>query len=519
MSTRPGSGRVSAVNVFQRYKPFRNKVASLSYDDALYVIWAYSQYLQINNFKMPRDIDVHNDFLTLRPRQQWIAEWELEILAKEVILNGSAISSKNKSLRSWRTLSRLVNQLKNLENEIYGIYGGTNNVLIEMLRIAHRQFVWQSNRPNSISMTRYFKLFNQQEINRLCLNKFGLSIKDIYLCGTAFMGAYFSRPATDTHLKLPSIGISEEKANAFLSFTCRTLSVLKTLLKSEQQYNDKFAYAYNSLRAYPLIKMPFQGRDAVVCPLPTLLFWRITGGLYYELVEEKGFSQAFGDSFQEYVGQVVEKACPKEEIRLLAEEEYGSKKARKRSVDWIVCEDGSAIFLECKAKRLTWSAKTSLDDEGPLKTDIDNLADAVVQLYRTITHYTKGQYSHFRFSANRKIYPVVVTLENWHLIGPKMAELLQEAVVTKLIEDNISESVLRDMPYSICPVEELEPGMQVINDVGIHDFLDGLYKETENQQAGWHAYMNTRFPKYQVKKLFADEYDDLFLEVVDRNKA
>ena len=120
------------MGVYELYKPVRNKVALLSYDDSLYVIWAYSQLLQINGFQIPGDIQVHKDYLKLRLRQQWIAEWDLEALAKEVILNGSTVSAKRRTLRTWDTLAESVNELRGLEREIYGLYGSSENVLIEL---------------------------------------------------------------------------------------------------------------------------------------------------------------------------------------------------------------------------------------------------------------------------------------------------------------------------------------------------------------------------------------------------
>src|SRR5712672_407412 len=100
------------MDVFQEYKPIRNKIALLSVEEALGVIWAYSQYPQVDYFQFPKEIEVSNSYLQRDIPQQWISEWELELLAKEVILNGNAIASKGRTLRAWKTLSELVNLLE-----------------------------------------------------------------------------------------------------------------------------------------------------------------------------------------------------------------------------------------------------------------------------------------------------------------------------------------------------------------------------------------------------------------------
>jgi hypothetical protein len=108
------------MDVFREYKPIRNRITSLARDDALGVIWAYCQYLQINDFKFPKEIEVARKYLQLDVPQQLISEWELELLAKEVILNSGLIASKSRTLRKWNTLSEIINAIKDLENKITG---------------------------------------------------------------------------------------------------------------------------------------------------------------------------------------------------------------------------------------------------------------------------------------------------------------------------------------------------------------------------------------------------------------
>ena len=83
--------------------------------------------------------------------------------------------------------------------------------------------------------------------------------------------------------------------------------------------------------------MSYRGDDALVCPLLTLLYWRFTGGLYYELIAVPEFANEFGEGIQAYVGEVVERACPTP-MEHFAEREYVAGKSKKRSVDWIVAD-------------------------------------------------------------------------------------------------------------------------------------------------------------------------------------
>jgi hypothetical protein len=502
------------MDVFQAYKPIRNKIASLAIDDSLAVIWAYCQFLQIDGFKFPAEIEVERKFLSLDVPQQWISEWTLELLAKEVILNGNYVSSKDRTLRTWNTLSEFINLLMRFENSIYGHFGSDQKILLELARIAHRQFIWQGNPPNAASIIRYFKIFNRPAIDEICSEQLGLNIWETFMCGVACMGFFLDRPAMNVPFKSEIKALAPETIERFLSFCCKDLSELKPLLKSEQSYDENFAYAYNSLRAYPLVRTVYRGQDAIICPLPTLLYWRFTAGLYYQLIGDDRFPNEFGSSFQSYVGEVIKSACTSSNLRSLPEEEYSVGKLKKRSTDWIVADEKSALFLECKAKRLSWGAKAFLNNLQPLDADIENMASAVVQVYRTIIDYKKGYYRHLPPTDERRIYPAVVTLENWRFFGPIMLGKLNDAVVDKLIASELPPELLQQMPYSVWAIEELEVGLQIMNSVSISDFIGGKLDSQEMRSWDWHAYMTKAFPKhFPAKRLFDAEYDEMFAKV------
>jgi hypothetical protein len=500
-------------DVFQSYKPLRNKIALLSVEDALAVVWAYCQYLQVDGFQFPKEIEVDRGYLGLDIPQTWISEWELELLAKEIVLNGNAVASKGRSLKKWKKLSEIVNALKSLENEIYGAFGSPKDVLVEFIRIAHRQFIWQGNPPNSISTMRYFKIFNRPEIDTICEERIGLNVWEIYMCGIACMGLLLDHPAIAIPFKTEIKALSIEKFQKFFVFTSKPIAAVKAQLKAEQQYNENFAYAYNSLRAVPLIRMTYQGSEALVCPLMTLLYWRFTGGLYYELIGVPEFANAFGEGFQGYVGEVIERACP-DSVRCLGEMEYVVGKAKKRSVDWIVANEGAALFVECKSRRLSLGSKVSLSDLKPLEGDIDNMAAAVVQLYKTITDYRQNAYPHFPVVEGLKIFPTVVTLENWRMFGPVMLSKLAEAVAQRLTSEGLSPQLVEQMPYSVWAIEELEVGLQIMRTNGIASFMEGKLNNPVKREWDWHGYMTNQYPKsFPAKRLFDDQYDEMFADL------
>jgi hypothetical protein len=499
------------MDVFAKYKPIRNKVALLA-DDALGVLWAYCQLLQIKDFQPPKEIEIANVYLKANPRQSYMAEWDIELLAKEVVINAGSVATKGRTLRTWKTLAESVNAFKVLEQDIYKQFGNQGNVLVELIRVIHRQIIWQANPPNARSIIRYYKIFNRPGIDAICSEKFGLTVWQIYMCGVASMGFYLDKPALQSSFKSEIKALPPDVVERFLSFASLPLADLRKLFKDEQQYDERFAYAYNSLRKYPLIRMNYQGQDAVVCPLMTLLYWKFTGGLYYELVSDPRFGNELGEGFQGYVGSVIEKACPK--CQRLPEQEYKVGKQTKRSVDWIVADENAVLFLECKAKRLSLQSKTTLTDLSHLEEDIENLAAAVVQVYKTLNDCLAGRYPHYTHQEGDQIYPAVVTLENWRLLGSVMFETLDRSVKAQMGKTDLPESLIEQFSYSVWAIDELEVGLQIMQAVGIKSFMDGKLGSQPMSHWDWHGYMSNTYTKlYPFKALFDDEYDAMFSDL------
>lgn len=154
------------MNAYDLYKPLRNQLRQIPLIESLGVIRAYLQYMQFRQ-QLPADIQVDPSFIHAKnPIERRVYEWELELLAKEIILNSP--QSAEKTLRQWQSFSGLINKLKEVENNISIRYQDLSktNILTEMHRIAHRQFQWQL-LPNGIWLTRYYKIFRDSDLNRI----------------------------------------------------------------------------------------------------------------------------------------------------------------------------------------------------------------------------------------------------------------------------------------------------------------------------------------------------------------
>jgi hypothetical protein len=162
--------------------------------------------------------------------------------------------------------------------------------------------------------------------------------------------------------------------------------------------------------------------------------------------------------------------------------------------------------------RLTWDSKAGLVDLTRLQRDIRKLAGAIVQVYRTIQDYRAGLYPTLPFTADRAVYPTVLTLEDWYLFGQALPERLDTEVRSLMTERNLPLDWIEQMPYSVMSVDEFEKASGIINVVGVEPFISGKVRDQERRLWAYHSYCNDRYRNElrNLPRLFDDEYEAVF---------
>jgi hypothetical protein len=502
-------------NIYELYKPLRNHLKKCGLSDSLRVIRAYAQNLQFND-NFPADIEVNGEFLKKDHIQKaiWISEWNLEILTKEVIINSSESKWNTGTFRQWAYFSRAINKIKDIDTRISKDHIDRSNILRELKRIAYGQFGWQLARPSKELMASYYRIYNTPEMNAIIKKTIGLTTKNIYFICFALFASFLKHFAIQYPPKIEITGLDQESIDKFLKHFSSDLPALKEKLISEQNINENYFYAFSSLRVYPIIRMDIEEKYSLTCPIPTLLFWRITSGLYYEVVNQKEFDSAFGASFQKHIGDCISASNTNAKAKIFPEESFMDGKHKKDSVDWIVDDGNFAIFIECKTKRMTMPSKTELVITDALEKDLEKMATFVVQVYKTIRDYQSGKYPSYKFGERKKIYPLVVTLEDWHLFGDDA--LLEKNIEDKLNAEDIPLNCLSSMPYTICSAQELKELIQIIQSKGIDAVIGKKLEDPEKSTWAMATFLSSEYPEEhkKIKALFLEDFDSIFPEEI-----
>jgi hypothetical protein len=500
--------------VIEAYQRLRNLIQRYRLDDTLAVVRAYSQNLAYD-VPFASDLEVLPQYTD---PAAGIKQWELEIIARDALAYASQLIDTGRTLRRANNLAALVNTLRSLENEIAGWSVNQGNVLTELHRIAQRQFEWQSDIPRGQLLLRYYKIFSRPALDAIVSAKIGLDTHKLHLIGmhlTAVYLKWFALHYPPNMLLSSKNNVTLQELDIFLKHFSKPVAELSQLIKDELRanMNENYAYFFNSLRAYPLVEMRVASRRSFVAPLPVLVTWRYTRGLYYELLGRPGFAKAFGDAFQAYVGDVLADLFMDATATILPEEPTANNRGVSSS-DWFLVVGDAALIVETKTKRMGLAAKIALNDTATLESELGKLADGILQIYKCVDAIRRGEIRGSDYAAlqTKRFYPVIVTLESWHVFGPTW-QRLNDLVRQRLSAAGLPAEWTDSMPFTACDIAEFEYLARTIQYAGgIGDILDERLHDPALRDNKLYTYLfnNRQTAVRDARELFPNQFDSLF---------
>lgn len=457
----------------------RRQLSRYSLIESLFVVFGHMQYLQFNQ-PIPDGIQLDPAVAAVSGYDRKFFEWELDLLSRELLQY--APMTGRFSLTRWSEFASTLNLFKEIDNTISERTGRLleENIFLELGRLAYREFPWQE-RPNHWRLTRYYKIFGDASVDAIIEAEIGLTAKELYVLGLALIGHFRTRFAYDYPVDFSVIGITDDKRRRFMRHFSAPLSDLIKKAAASELRDMNFVYSQNPLRIFPIVHTGLDGRHCLIAPIPSYLFHRFTAGVYYELTDNPGFGNAFGASFQRYIGEVLNAALPRGRFEVRAEQEYYSAKDRKDTIDWIASDDSAHLFVECKTKRMQLSSRIALADTTSLDADLAKIADFIFQAYKTMEDAKSHRYPHWH-PDDLPLYPMIVLLEDWYLFAPRLEEALDNQVIDKLRTAGIDPAVMTASPYSVCTVGDFEVFAQVISMTGIAQVMQ---KKLTGESTKW----------------------------------
>jgi len=436
----------------------------------------------------------------------------MAILARELIINADFGPAPRHDLRRWRDMAGAVNKIKDIVTYVDKWYVDSTNVLHIFSKVyPYQQFVWQENKPNRQTATRYYYIYRNPKLRPIFEKFFGISVEAHFVLGTLtwinykqFLGIDYPPGVFD-----PRFMVTLKDFDAFVVHYSQPMDVLRKMLldSKERKMNEEFLFYFDSLRRYPMIFTKLKGKDSYICPVPTYLFWRVTDGVYYELLNQKGFDQAIGDGFKDYIGEVLAENQYPKSVQIIDADIF--IRASFPKPDWIITKGHCAAFVECKAKRMTLKARTDLNASPATDEQLEKLAESVIQCYLAVIDAKNKSYK--ELAAIKTIYPIVVNMENWYIYGDMMSRLR-----TKVLEvarrKGIDEQIIRDLPYLTLSAQEFETLSVLLKSYSLEDIIQPFFDDPKYFQWQFITYLFDIFPKEaRGYTLFGDNAIDVAL--------
>lgn len=445
-------------NLYDMYKPLRNKMRRLETRVALMQIWAL-----IKNIKGEGGLPTDFHHLPDASIRKHVYEWDLALLAREVILNGG--NRGDASLLRYRDFASIINLLKKTTEAQSKLFVNDSTIQHEVHRVGQQQFPFQTDQKK---LYRFFKIFRDPALDKIFFDVTGLTVGKFLFLGLSVSGSLMSNPRYSIRQSFKDFGISDKERDAFFQRVVVDLGILRNKTKAVQEYNENWSYTFNPLLTSPLVIDP-QDSGMAICPIRSYFNSRIGEGLVFDIFKKrKGSEEVYGKAYEAYVAWVTDELINDPSLTVISESEYYVGKNLKHGFDLYLYDDTYALLIECKAKRLKLSSRYQ-GKESALNADLQVLAKSIVQCYKNLLDILNKQTNWD--CGERTLRPVVVSLMECYMWMPEMQMKLENFILEKLVHLGISPEIITQHPYSLMSISEFEMSLQIINRIGLRQFF------------------------------------------------
>ncbi|RDC60235.1 hypothetical protein HME9302_01436 [Alteripontixanthobacter maritimus] len=462
-------------NTYSLYKPLRNHLRQFNMYSGLEAAYSFMQFLDYNR-PLPDKLRINRLFTKSHAMKYGIVQWEFETLIREIILNSP--EQGGKEFKNWSDVAKAINLIKRTENDIYGAHDGPDDdVLFELIRIAHRQFPWQTG-INQEHVARYHWLYRQVGLITAVRDTFGMSVTELFQISVALSGHFTNSPVMNVPVSNSLNSVSNLQMNNYINELSYTIATLREKYKELESHNVNWAYTFNPLRGHPLIRL---SDSKIFCPITNFLLRRITSGLYFDIIKLGDTGSKFlGPAVQGLIGKVAHTAG-RENLRVLPEQKYGAKKSRKDSIDWIVSDETGHLFVEAKAAQIRFRGISDLMDREQIRKEFDRIRGFALQAYQTLSDALCGRYSHWQ-PDGKDVFLTVVTLEDWQSFGVHVEREVLEPLARDLQRVGVDPKLPNKIPMTFCPVADFEAALYVANKKTIAEIFQ---RKSEGEYPQW----------------------------------
>lgn len=345
----------------------------------------------------------------------YIAPWTLETLVNEALFYPPAPPDAGKLLNtySWDAFVNLFNLIGEVENSQSVNDVLESGILQSIPRIAWRQFVWQTGFKSADRVFRAWWMYNFPEANDYFIEKYGISLEKFCFIGFLVAAVLRDFPAIKTDASFKEFGVDNSELDAFMRMVSASSVEARRITRVERSNRAQIAYGPSLLRRKPLISIVREGSTEAFCPLDELLFYRITDGIFYDIVGSDHLRQVVGKRLETYTAEILNHYLS-HKYRIESESVYGARSKPRATPDFRLFSDPAKIetIIEVKGRRMPFGLRASPDPYQTNASDHDEIAKGVLQIWRYASD-VRLDAADQRCELSPDAIGVVLTLDPW----------------------------------------------------------------------------------------------------------
>lgn len=215
------------------------------------------------------------------------------------------------------------------------------------------------------------------------------------------------------------------------------------------------AYDFNPLFSFPIIR-PWKysegltmDRDHMIAPVPDLVAYRFSTGIFYQMFNEYGtrFADYFGHLFEAYVGHILKNSVPPSNLLSESDIRRSYREQGRKVPDWVVIDGATALLIECKSTRFSRSA-IATGAKDAINASLKQVRKGLVQLHEFMKA-AQAQAPGIELLHHCTAFkPILVSFEPLYLIN--------SLPFRQHINNLLTGNGVNSFPWQILSIKELE---------------------------------------------------------------
>ncbi|MCA2008025.1 hypothetical protein [Tritonibacter mobilis] len=442
--------------------------------------------------------------------EHFIHKWKIETLANELMTVPKAKPGKKGATRTllcdhYGASINCANRLHDLENAESKNHKNAEEFLVEMGRIAARQFDWQRGYVNIPQFYRNAYVYGQGKCAAYFECKHGISFNRFSQIGFLLYALFRTSPVmVQEDTQWAKFGVTLDEVERVLALISLPFSEAAKLAQTKRRKIIHTADKPSVLRQAPCLRFGNHG-ERIRAPLPELILERVTSGVFYDVVDGgDDIRNDYGRNFEKYCFNYLSDTLPG--FVWDQESRYGTKQYPIDTPDILCSEEGKlTIVFECKATRMSHEAKFGKDPMAA-RGYVD-LVKGVFQLWRFFSHCRRGCVGR---DVTDAAVGVVLTLDNWLILAETLRKRVLEDAAKMAGEKDPEITEADRRPIVFVGARELE---RTLSSATKKTFKESLFQANSEKYQGWqlgdiHRQLFNNNEREKLKYPYADKLSE-----------